>query len=269
MTTDEKYSLLRERIKACGSLAVAFSGGVDSCFLLKTAQDVLSGRVLALTVCSDFVPARERKEAAEFCRRYGIRQELLYVDVLADPEVKDNPPDRCYHCKRALFSLMKERAAALGFPLLAEGSNLDDLDDYRPGMRAVGELGVLSPLRDASLRKNEIRELSKRLGLASWDKPSFACLASRFVYGETITAEKLRRVEAAEDCLRSLGFRQYRVRSHGELARIELLPEELPRLADAPLREEVHDALKKLGFRYVSLDLAGFRSGSMNESLDK
>ena len=136
-------------------------------------------------------------------------------------------------------------------------------------MRAVGELGVLSPLRVASLRKNEIRELSKRLGLASWDKPSFACLASRFVYGETITAEKLRRVEAAEDCLRSLGFRQYRVRSHGELARIELLPEELPRLADAPLREEVHDALRKLGFRYVSLDLAGFRSGSMNESLDK
>ena len=267
MTLEEKYQSLLDKQRGYGSLAVAFSGGVDSCFLLKAAQEALGERVLALTVISDFVPMREREEAMAFCQRQGIRHELVYAEVLEIPGVNENPPDRCYLCKRALFETMKNKTAARGFSHLAEGSNLDDEGDYRPGMRAIRELGILSPLRETQLSKAEIRQLSQRLGLESWKKPSFACLASRFVYGERLTVEKLQRVECAEEHLRSLGFTQYRVRVHGNTARIELLPEELPRMMDEKLRLEAHETLKHLGFSYVTLDLAGFRSGSMNDTL--
>lgn len=265
MTIEEKYQGLLDDLRAAGSLAVAFSGGVDSCFLLRAAQEALGERVLAVTAVSDFVPPREAEEALSFCQALGIRHELLHAQVLDIPGVRENPPDRCYLCKRSLFEQMLSLAREKGMELLAEGSNLDDEGDYRPGLRAIRELGVLSPLRKAGLRKSEIRELSRRLGLPSWDKPSFACLASRFVYGEALDSERLRRVDRAEELLRSRGFRQYRVRVHGELARIEVPAIEIEKIL--AIRELILQELKNLGFRYVTLDLEGYRTGSMNETL--
>lgn len=267
MRLEEKDQKLREILRDCGSLAVAFSGGVDSSFLLKTAHEVLGERVLALTVDSVFVPRSEIEEAAAFCQAYGIRQKSLYVDVLSIPRVGGNPPDRCYYCKHALFSLMQREAAAAGIMVLAEGSNLDDSGDYRPGMRAIAELGIRSPLREAELTKLEIRELSRRMGLPSWDKPSMACLASRVAYGEVLSGEKLRAVESSELLLRSLGLRQCRVRVHGTLARIEVPPQDFGLIMDEKNRRLILEKLRVYGFPYVSLDLAGFRSGSMNEVL--
>lgn len=267
MTLEEKYQKLLHILSGCGSLAVAFSGGVDSSFLLKAAQEALGENVLALTVDSLFVPRSEVSEAIDFCQQHGIRQQRMVADVLALPNVAENPADRCYYCKKALFERMKAAALACGISILAEGTNLDDEGDYRPGMRAIRELSVRSPLREAGLCKAEIRELSRRMGLESWDKPSMACLASRIAYGETLTAEKLHAVEQAEMLLRSFGIRQCRVRVHGTLARIELQPQDFCLLLDEPLRRELVNKLKSFGFRYVSLDLEGFRSGSMNEIL--
>lgn len=268
----EKQERLKERLRACGRLAVAFSGGVDSAFLLRAAADALGQeQVLALTAVSDFFPARERERARAVCAEYGVRQIEVPVPVLEVEGVAENPPNRCYLCKRALFARLIETAGEHGIRTLAEGSNLDDEGDYRPGLAAVRELAVKSPLRDAMLTKAEIRSLSRQLGLATWDMPSFACLASRFVYGEKITAEKLAMVERAEQTLFDQGFRQLRVRVHGEqpglVARIELPAEDLERLLERELRELVCRRLNGLGFAYVSLDLAGFRSGSMNHSV--
>lgn len=269
MTTEDKNRYLQDTLRTYGTLAVAFSGGVDSCFLLKTAQLVLGERVLALTVDSVFVPRDELNETIAFCRDYGIRQILVQVDVLSIPEVVGNPPDRCYHCKRALFQRMKEIAHREGFRLLAEGSNTDDDSDYRPGRRAVAELEILCPLKDAGLNKAEIRELSRQLGLAGWNKPSQACLASRVPYEEALSEEKLGAIEQAEKLLHSLGFRQCRVRAHRTLARIEIPPDDFERILTEGTRNKVSDALINLGFAYVTLDLVGFRSGSMNEVLKK
>ncbi len=265
MTIEEKREKLRETLEACGSLAVACSGGVDSSFLLKAAQEALGGRVLALTVDSALIPRRELEDAAALCRSLGVRQKIVSIDALALPQVRENPPERCYYCKRAIFERLKEEAAADGFSHLAEGSNRDDEGDYRPGHRAIRELGVLSPLREAGLGKAEIRQLSRALGLPCWDKPSAACLASRFPYGQALEADRLRAVERAEELLHGLGVRQCRVRVHGKQARIEVPPEEFGRILDS--RVWLVDALKQLGFLYVSLDLAGFRSGSMNDVL--
>lgn len=267
MTPNEKYQKLLTVLSGCGSLAVACSGGVDSSFLLKAAQTALGGQVLALTVDSAFVPRSEIQAAEEFCLTYGIRQKLVNVDVLSVPGVADNPPHRCYFCKRGLFEHMLRAAGEEGFCLLAEGSNIDDVGDYRPGMRAIAELGVLSPLRDAGLSKADIRMLAREIGLNCWDKPSAACLASRIAYHEPITREKLSAVEQAESLLRSIGIRQCRVRVHDKLARIEVPPEDFPLLTDQ--REWIVSKLKALGFHYITLDLAGFRSGSMNEILKK
>ena len=266
-TLHTKYDALRGRLQELGSLAVAFSGGVDSTFLLQVAQDVLGDRALAVTAAPSFVPGREQKEAADFCRESGIRQIVIPAEALDLDGIRPNPPDRCYHCKRMIFGRIIEAAKEAGIPHVAEGSNTDDTGDYRPGMRAIRELGVLSPLLEAGLSKADIRTLSKELALPTWDKPSFACLASRFVYGEAITDERLSMVDRAEQLLLDLGFRQFRVRIHGDLARIEILPEEFERIMTPEVRRQITAALKEYGFSYVTLDLSGYRTGSMNEVL--
>ena len=264
----EKLKVLQEELRRLGSVMIAFSGGVDSTFLLQVAHLTLGDRALAITARSGVVPKRDLNEAEEFCHKYGIRH--LYFDFdfdeLAVPGFAENPPDRCYICKKTLFSnflrIAKENGA-----VLCEGSNMDDLGDYRPGLKALAELDVHSPLRVAQLTKAEIRFLSHELQLPTWNKPSFACLASRFVYGERITAEKLTAVDKAEQLLWELGFKQFRVRVHGNLARIEVLPEQLAEALSEPKRSEIHRKLHEFGFAYVTLDLLGYRTGSMNETL--
>ena len=264
-----KYDALRSRLTELGSLAVAFSGGVDSTFLLQVAHDVLGDRALAVTAAPPFVPIREQKEASDFCREAGIRQIVIPPEELDIDGIRHNPPDRCYHCKHMIFGRIIEAAEQNGIHHVAEGSNTDDTGDYRPGMRAIRELGVLSPLLDAGLSKSDIRALSKELELPTWDKPSFACLASRFVYGEAITDERLSMVDRAEQLLLDLGFRQFRVRIHGDLARIEILPDDFDRIMTSAVREQIAAALKEYGFSYVTLDLSGYRTGSMNEVLKR
>ncbi len=262
-----KYDHLLEILREKKKLAVAFSGGVDSTFLLYAAKQALGDDITAFTVMSVFSPERESREAKQFCAEHGIRQVLVPVDVLKVEGIACNPVDRCYLCKKALFGKLLEMAKERGIDSVAEGSNLDDMGDYRPGMKAIGELKVLSPLREAELTKAQIRELSRAFHLPVWNKPSFACLASRFAYGETITEEKLGMVERAEELLRSLGFVQFRVRIDRKTARIEVLPEQFARLAEDAVRVRVTEELHRMGFSYVSMDLDGYRTGSMNAEI--
>ena len=263
-----KLENLKAYIRSLGSVAIAFSSGVDSTFLLKVAHDVLGQKAIAITASSRSFPARESNEAADFCKANGIKQITIVSEELNIPEFRHNAVDRCYHCKKELFTKIISLAKQNGVTYVCEGSNMDDNGDYRPGLKAVAELGVKSPLRECDLYKEEIRSLSKQLGLSTWDKPSFACLASRFVYGEEITEQKLQMVEKAEQALLDLGFKQLRVRIHGEnLARIEVLPSELEKLFS--LRDTVSKALREAGFAYITMDLQGYRTGAMNEVINK
>ncbi len=263
-----KEEKLKELLRKEGAIAVAFSGGVDSTYLLHVAHEVLGENVLAVTVRSVLFPQGESEEATAFCREEGIRQITPVFEPLKVDGFAQNPPDRCYLCKRELFAMILRVASEAGFATVADGSNADDPGDYRPGMRAIKELGVRSPLKAVGLTKAEIRELSGARGLATQNKPSYACLASRFPYGETIEEETLSMVEHGEAFLRSLGFTQLRVRIHGgTLARIEVLPAELPLLMEH--REAIDTELARIGFSYSAMDLRGYRTGSMNETLTK
>ena len=261
---EAKLGQLKDILAGMGGVLVAYSGGADSTFLLKVALDVLSENVLAVTAKAPIFPASELATAEEMAHRLGARHLFVEIGLLEDPRFASNPPDRCYICKRALFSRLKELAEGRGFEM-ADGSNSDDLGEHRPGLRALQELGVRSPLAEAGLTKDEIRALSKEIGLPTWDKPSQTCLATRFPYGECLTLEKLRRVEEAEGFLRSLGLRQLRVRSHGSLVRIEVSREDMARLLE--LAASVVARLKESGYTYVTLDLEGYRSGSMDAIL--
>ena len=261
---EEKYDILKKIIKSYGRVGIAFSGGVDSTLLLKVAHDELGENAVAFTAAQRSVPAFELKDAKDFCKAEGICQVICEINELETPEFVTNPADRCYYCKRNVLSRIIEEAGKLGITQIAEGSNVDDLGDFRPGRKAVLENGVSSPLLEAGLTKDEIRALSKQLNLPTWDKPAYACLASRIVRGESITEEKLRMIEKAEGFLMENGFRQMRVRVHGDLARIEVPPENIDKIAQADFRKALTEKFKELGFRYVSLDLEGYKLGSMN-----
>ncbi|MDX9872955.1 MAG: ATP-dependent sacrificial sulfur transferase LarE [Clostridia bacterium] len=263
----EKYQALKKNIQSLKSVAIAFSGGVDSTFLLKAAHDVLGDQVVALTARSLSFPKRELDEAIAFTTAHGIKHIIVDSEELDIEGFSQNPANRCYLCKTELFTKIKAVAEQLGLEAVAEASNTDDDGDYRPGLQAVAELAVKSPLREAHLSKQEIRDLSKELGLPTWNKPSFACLASRFPYGENITPDRLAMIDAAEQFLIDQGFRQVRVRYHGNLARIEADEDGIKILLQKSVRDIVDAKLREIGFTYVSLDLQGYRTGSMNATL--
>jgi uncharacterized protein len=262
-----RLSRLRGTIEQYGSLLVAFSGGCDSSLLLKVAHEVLGKRVVAVTARSETYPSHEYQDAVEFATALGVRHITIDTSELGVEGFSSNPPNRCYFCKAELFGKLLELAKENDVEYVADGASLDDASDHRPGMRAAAELGVVSPLKEAGLTKDDIREISHELGLPTWDKPSFACLASRFPYGEEITAEKLQMVGEAETYLRNLGFRQLRVRHHGKIARIEVPEADIERFLERSIRENVVAKLRQLGYLYVSLDLRGYRTGSLNEVL--
>ena len=264
-----KYEKLKSIIKDCGKIAIAFSGGVDSTFLTKVAKDVLGENAVAVTISSILVTDDELKEADDFCKVENIEHLIYKADVLSIPGFEDNPPDRCYICKKAIFTKVPNLVGERGISVIAEGTNVDDDGDYRPGMRAIKELGVRSPLKEAGLTKAEIRELSCMLGLKTWNKPSCACLASRFAYGEVINKDKLDMIYSAECYIRSLGFEQFRVRLQDGIARIELRPADIQKFIENGIKDKVSEKLHALGFKYVALDLDGYRLGSMNEVLNR
>ena len=259
---EEKEKKLAVLLEKCMPLAVAFSGGVDSTYLLHEAVKAGKEKVTALIMKTPSVPERELDEAVAFCKSRGISFFVLPADPFSAAGFKENGRDRCYICKHFLFSALLEKAKEEGIPFVADGTNADDRKEFRPGLRALKELDIRSPLAEAGLTKKEIRELSEKEGLPTWNKPSFSCLATRFPYGEELTVEKLRRTEAAENLLAELGFTQRRVRVHGNLARIEVLPTEIPLLLER--RDMISSRLEELGFLYTTVDLKGFRSGSMD-----
>lgn len=265
----EKYEKLKDYFTNLGSVAIAFSSGVDSTFLLYAAHEALGDKVIAVTASSCSFPKRELTEAKDYCKALGVRHFIVESEELEIEGFAQNPPNRCYLCKRELFEKIFSLAKEQGIEYVAEGSNLDDNGDYRPGLQAVAELGAKSPLREVGFTKQEIRELSKHFGLPTADKQSFACLSSRFPYGETINKKKLEMVDKGEQLLLDLGFNQFRVRIHGDnVARIELQPEDFSRMLDENLRIRIYDTFKSYGFAYVALDLRGYRTGSMNETLN-
>jgi uncharacterized protein len=265
----KKMSRLREILSQMQNALVAYSGGTDSTFLLKVASDVLGGGVVAVTACSQTYPIRELEEAKKNARRLGVRHLIIETQELHNERFASNPPDRCYYCKRELFSKLWKTAKRSGLNYVLDGSNSDDVHDFRPGSRAGKELGVRSPLREAELTKDDIRLLSKKMGLPTWDKPAAACLASRLPYGCRVTPANLRRVAKAEDIIESLGIRQVRVRHHENIARIEVPPADFRKLLSRRASGRVVREIKRLGYQYVTLDIQGYRTGSMNDPLSK
>ena len=264
----QKYDALASNIQQLGHLAIAFSGGVDSTLLLKVAHDVLGENAVAITARAQMIPAREVQEASDFCNIEHIRHIIMDVDALAIDGFAENPANRCYVCKTALFGCILQKAANLGFFHVAEGTNTSDLGDYRPGLKALAELSVESPLLKAGLSKADVRELSHALGLPTWNKPSYACLASRVPYGDTIATEKLSAIETAEDLLIEAGFAQVRCRAHGKLARIEVPPAQRVALMEAFTTSDLAARIRNAGFDYVSVDAEGYLSGSLNRTIE-
>lgn len=262
-----KLVKLKEVIGNYPSLLIAYSGGVDSTFLIKVAYDVLKENAIAVTATSSTYPKRELQDAITFAEQIGIKHITVISEELEVEGFSKNPVNRCYLCKKELYTKLKKVADDHGTSYIAEASNIDDEGDYRPGMQAAKELGVVSPLRQAGLTKQDIRDLSKELGLPSWSKPSFACLSSRFPYGDEITKKKLNMVEEAEQLLFDLGFHQFRVRHHGNLARIEIEERDFEKIFQGEIREVIESKLKSIGFAYVAVDTKGYRMGSMNEPL--
>ncbi|MGI6217406.1 MAG: ATP-dependent sacrificial sulfur transferase LarE [Coriobacteriales bacterium] len=264
-----KYDQLRVDVAELGNLAVAFSGGVDSTLLLKVAHEELGSNAVAITARACTFPEREFEVTREFCEENGIQQFVVDIDPFSVEGFEDNPSNRCYLCKKYIFENIFEVAKEHGIEHVAEGSNLDDDLDYRPGHQAILELGAISPLLNAGLTKDDIRIISMSLGLETWDKPSFSCLATRFPYGEKLTLEKLDKVDKAEQVLFDAGFEQVRVRVHGDIARIEIMPVEMEDLVEPEQRKEVVEKFHDLGFKFVAMDLDAYRTGSMNATLDE
>ena len=265
---DVKFSMLKKSLQEMESVLVAFSGGVDSTLLLKVAHEVLGEKVIAVTAVSQLSSREERNDAVELAALIGAQHLTVESNDLQDPVFRSNPRDRCYHCKKRRFGMLKEIAGERGLNVVVDGTNHDDFGDYRPGLKAIRELGIRSPLSEAGLAKEEIRRLSRQLNLPTWDKPAFACLASRIPYGHMITAGKLRQVDEGEIFLRGLGIcRQLRVRHHGSVARLEVDAGAFGRFMEEETRNSITDFFKKLGFRFVALDLEGYAMGSLNREI--
>ncbi len=262
---EDKYRSLLDNLRAIEGVAVAFSGGVDSTFLLAAAHEALPGHTMAVIARSPSFPRLEEAQAVAFAEKLGVPHRVIETQEMDNPDYRANPPDRCYHCKSTLFTDLKAIAGEAGMEVVIEGSNVDDRGDHRPGRRAIRELGIRSPLAEAELTKDEIRQLSKKMDLPTWNKPSMACLASRVPYGQEISVEKLARIEVAEAAIRELGIEQVRVRDHGDVARVEVAPGEIDALMIR--RQAISSALKEAGYLFVAVDLDGYRTGAMNEGL--